>query len=183
MTAQKHQLRRRQLLAAGAMGTGVAAATMLGSPAADAAVPGPVPVFTDGPGQIVVPYRAFDSRSWPAAQGGGRLSAGQLRTVVVNTSVQGPSADHVFLTVTVTGTAGGGYLTIYPADRTDIPHTSTINWQQTGLTLSTGLLTRCEVAAVGPLLRHQSRLKIRFVGTGQVDVILDVAATFGSRTI
>lgn len=182
MSSSKHQIGRRELLAVGAMGTGIAAASILGSTSAEAATAGPVPVFTDGPGDIVVPYRAFDSRSWPAAHGGGAFQPGQIRTIQVNASVQGPSADHVFLTVTVTVTTGTGYLTIYPADRPDVPATSTINWQGAGHTLSTGLLTRSQVVA-GTGLFHKSLIKVRFWGTGKVDVVIDVAATFGSRTI
>jgi len=110
------------------------------------------------------------------------ITIGQVRTVFVNASVQGPSADHVFLSVTLTATTGTGYLTIYPADRAQVPATSTINWQRAGQTVSTGLLTRCQVVAVSGLY-HQSRLNIHFTGTGRVDVIFDVAATFGTRTI
>ena len=181
MSSSKHGIGRRQLLTAGAIGTGVAAATLLGTTAAEAAT-GPVPVFTDEPGGIVVPYRAFDSRTWPTNQGGGRFFPGQIRTIQVNASVQGPSADHVFLSVTVTATTGTGYLTIYPADRPDVPATSTIDWQGSGKTVCVGLLTRCQVVAGAGLL-HQSRVKVRFAGSGSLDVILDVTSTFGSRTI
>ena len=178
MNAATPQIGRRRLLAVGTVGAGAAAATLLAGTQDAAASGGPGPVFTDGPGEIVVPYRAFDSRSWPVGQGGGTFLAGQTRTIAVNASVQGPSADHVFLSITVTGTTGAGYLTVFPADRPDVPVTSTINWMGRGQTLSTGLLTRCQVVA-GSGLFHQSRIKIHFAGTGQVQVIIDVAATLG----
>ena len=180
MTTSQQQIGRRRLLTAGAIGTGVAAAAVLGATPAVAAA-GPSPVFTDQPGGIVVPYRAFDSRTWEISQGGGRLLSGQVRTIQVNASLQGASADHVFLSVTVTATTGSGYLTIYPADRSDIPRTSMLNWSGSGQTLSAGLLTRCQVVA-GSGLFHRSLVKVRFVGTGEIDFILDVTSTFGTTT-
>ena len=173
------EIGRRRLLTAGGIAAGAAAATLIIQTPAAAAQVTAASTFTDGPGHIVVPYRAFDSRSTPSAQGGGVFQSGNVRTIVVNTSIQsGPSADHVFLTVTVTGTTGQGYLTVFPADRSDIPNTSTINWSGPRQTLSTGVLTPCQVLTVSPFL-HRSRVKIRFVGTGQVHVILDVASTWG----
>lgn len=185
MTTSKQQIGRRRLLTAGAIGTGVAAAAVLGATpagAAAAAAAGPSPVFTDEPGGSVVPYRAFDSRTWEVSQGGGRLLPGQVRTIQVDASLQGASADHVFLSVTVTATTGTGYLTVYPADRSDIPRTSMLNWKGSGQTVSAGLLIRCQVIA-GSGLFHRSLVKVRFSGTGEIDVILDVTSTFGTRTI
>ena len=82
----------------------------------------------------------------------------------------------------MTATTGTGYLTIYPADRSDIPSTSMLNWHGSGQTVSAGLLTRCQVVA-GSGLSHRSLVKVRFVGTGEIDVILDVTSTLGTRTI
>lgn len=175
----KSEWGRRRLLTAGGIAAGAAAATLIAPTPSEAAEVTPTATFTDGPGHTVVPYRAFDSRSTPAAQGGGVFRSGNVRAVVVNTSIQpGSSADHVFLTVTVTRTTGSGYLTVYPAGRTDIPRTSTINWSGPGQTLSTGVLTPCQVLAVSAYL-HRSMVKVRFVGTGDVHVILDVASTWG----
>ncbi len=181
MTSSQPRIGRRGLLTAGAIGTGVAAAALLGATPAAAAT-GPSPVFTDEPGGIYVPYRAFDSRTWEVSQGGGRLQPGQVRTIQVNASLQGASADHVFLSVTVTATTGTGYLTIYPADRSDVPGTSMLNWKGSGQTVSAGLLTRCQVVA-GSGLFHRSLVKVRFAGSGEIDFILDVTSTFGTRTL
>lgn len=179
MSDSTFRIGRRRLLTAGGIAAGAAAATLVAQSPAEAAAVTPASAFTDGPGQIVVPYRAFDSRTMPAAQGGGVFKPGNVRTILVNASVQpGPSADHVFLSVTVTRTTGAGYLTVYPADRSDVPATSTINWSGPGQTLSTGVLTPCQVLAVSTYY-HRSLVKVRFSGTGEVHVILDVTSTYG----
>ncbi len=181
------QIGRRRLLAAGGIAAGAAAGTLVAQAPAEAATDGrtagaavtAAPGFTDGPGGIVVPYRAFDSRTTPIANGGGTFTPGTVRTITVNTSIQGgPSADHVFLTVTVTKTTGSGYLTVFPADRFYLPTTSTINWTGPGQTLSTGVLTPCQVVTVSKYL-HRSKVKIHFTGVGHVEVIVDVASTWG----
>ena len=179
MSENPSRIARRRLLTAGGVAAGAAAASLVAQSPAAAASVSAAGAFTDGPGQIVVPYRAFDSRTMPASQGGGVFKPGNVRTILVNASVQpGPSADHVFLTVTVTKTTGAGFLTVFPADHPGVPDTSTINWSGAGQTLSTGVLTPCQVLAVSTNY-HRSLVKIRFSGTGEVHVIVDVASTYG----
>lgn len=180
MSENPSPIARRRLLTAGVVAAGAAAATLVAQSPAAAAPVSPAGAFTDGPGQIVVPYRAFDSRTMSAKYGGGVFKPGDERTVLVIASVQpGPSADHAFLTVTVTGTTGAGYLTVFPADYHGLPHTSTISWSSPGQTLSAGVLTPCQVVAVSTNY-HRSLVKIRFSGTGQVHVIVDVTSTYGA---
>ena len=181
MTGMNSPIGRRRLLTVGGIVAGAAATTLVGTMPAEAAEASAPHGFTDGPGQIVVPYRAFDSRSMSSVYGGGAFHPGNVRTIVVGTSVQEiPSADHVFLTVTVTKTTGSGYLTVFPADFPFIPETSTLNWSGPGQTVSTGLLTPCQVVNFSEYY-HRSLVKIRFLGTGEVHVIVDVTSTFGAQ--
>lgn len=102
------------------------------------------------------PLRAYDSRT-----ADGPLSPNQTRTVNLQTGKDGAQAIQVavpagatgaIVTLTVTDTTvgvggPGGFLTLYSADLTTIPATSTINWTGAGQNLAT--TTQVAVSANG----------------------------------
>ncbi|HET8590176.1 MAG TPA: hypothetical protein VFM01_11140, partial [Nakamurella sp.] len=75
------------------------------------------------------PVRVYDSRSHD-----GPIHAGQSRTLSLADRLPA-GATGAIVNLTITGTLGGGYLTLYPAGHTR-PHTSSINWYTTGQTLA-----------------------------------------------
>jgi len=90
----------------------------------------------DAPGgeahMLPAPLRAYDSR----ANSGPKIAAGETRTISLANGLNGqnatvlavpPGATAAIVTLTVTETVGGGFLTLYSAATTQ-PATSSINW-------------------------------------------------------
>ena len=84
------------------------------------------------PGSLFLPMppqRAYDSRT-----AGGPLAGGTSRTVDLAAMLPN-GASAVAYTLTVTGTTGSGYASVYPTG-TEVPATSTINWTGPGQTVA-----------------------------------------------
>lgn len=110
----------------------------------------------------IVPGRVLDTRS------GAPLAAGEERTVNVATSLENvalvpANATGVLYNLTVTDTAGLGFLAIYPAGAT-YPGTSSINWTTTG-----AVIANSGVSSLGP-----STSVILRGGAGTAHAIIDV---------
>lgn len=110
---------RKTLIAVGAV-----LAVMLSGAVAVASVPVPAPTGLEGTVGTVQPVRVLDTRTT-----GGPLAAGATRTAVVTGlgSVPASGVSAVIANVTVTNTAGSGYLTVWPAD-VPRPGTSNLNF-------------------------------------------------------
>jgi hypothetical protein len=150
-------------LAVGAVGA-VAAANGLPTPTAGAA--------TAASFFAITPYRAFDSRS-----GAGAIRAGQQGDVDVWTDRNGtpmiPStAQAVTYNLTVTNTAGGGYLSIYPAG-TPFPGISSINWWAGGITIA-----NAATVGLGSSPTAGPGSVTVLCGGGSTDLIIDVTGYY-----
>jgi hypothetical protein len=128
----------------------------------------PLASQADGPFQYhpITPCRAVDTRFG----NGGILAAQGDRTFAVQGVCGVPTgAKAVSLNVTVVGTNGGGFLTLYPSNVAK-PSVSTINFLQ-GDTVANG--------AILPLgTTNGADLRIYAGTTGSVNVILDVNGYF-----
>lgn len=89
---------------------------------------------------LPVPLRAYDSRS------GARLGGNETRTVDLTTGgdgsgTQSPAvplgARAALVTITVTQTLNGGYVTAYSTALSAVPGTSTVNWTQSNQDVAT----------------------------------------------
>ena len=78
------------------------------------------------------PARSYDSR-----EQGGPLGAGGQRTTTMEVATVPAGVDAVAFNLTVTQTAGSGFLSVNPAGTTQ-PTVSTINWMSTNTTLANG---------------------------------------------
>lgn len=123
-----------------------------------------------------VPRRVFDSRSTDAAHGGGRIHGGQTRTISVDIEV-GPVNPGIFvaMTLTIVNTAGGGFLSVYPASLTSRPGISSINWSAPDQVYATGLITRTEIRTSLEEPARESFVKV-YCGGGSTHFLLDLTA-------
>ena len=163
-----HPLSRRRVIGGG--GTAAALAVAMCSQ------PSPALAQTAPPGgrtgqliTLVTPVRVFDSRSAPAALGGGKLASGNAVGVPVSIgTLNGSNVSVAFVNCTITDTEGSGYLTITPSDLTgQLPpaQTSNINWSTSGQTLANLVLT-----AVG----GENTISVRCGGNGRTHFIIDL---------
>lgn len=115
------------------------------------------------------PLRAYDSRS----STDGKLAAGTSRVVDLSSGVNSlatpvaavpATARAAVVTITVTQTVGGGYVTAYSNALTAVPATSTINWTQP----NTDVATTTTVAVDG-----SGKIGL-FAGQNNTHVIVDV---------
>jgi len=103
----------------------------------DGAIRGQLALRGSGAGELNLlsePLRAYDSRQVPAD---GKLVVGTPRVVDLSTGITGggigtpavpAGARAALITLTVTQTVGGGYVTAYSNALTTVPATSTVNW-------------------------------------------------------
>lgn len=162
---------RRQLLTGAAVG-GVALMGTVAAAGPAAAVDGtPYLDLTSA-----VPRRVFDSRSTDAAHGGGRIHGGQTRTISVDIEA-GPVNPGIFvaMTLTIVNTAGGGFLSVYPASLTSRPGISSINWSAPDQVYATGLMTRTEIRTSLEEPARESFVKV-YCGGGSTHFLLDLTA-------
>ena len=115
------------------------------------AIRGQFAVHADGAGSLHMlpsPLRAYDSRTGTAPT---KIGARETRTVNLWFGLDGanvsqlavpPGATGALVTLTATETVGAGYLTLYSADLTAVPATSTLNWS----TVDSDLATSATVA-------------------------------------
>lgn len=120
---------RRRLLRAGPVllgSMGLTSAAVAAAPAASAA----------GLGWTSIQYRSVDTRI-----SGGRLYVGQSRAHDLTDDINGfyriPGAVAVSFNLTVTQTAGAGYLSIYQ-EGTAWPGVSSLNWKRAGEDIANG---------------------------------------------
>ena len=120
----------------------------------------------------LVPARILDSRPPPAQVGpyGTPWGAGQSRDVTVS-GVGGVPADarSVVLNVTVTGTTGDGFLTMWPAGQTR-PQASNLNWVA-GQTIPNSVTVR--PGSAGAVSVYNS--------AGSTNVLVDVVGYYDAR--
>lgn len=114
---------------------------------------------------LPTPQRAYDSRT------DARLATGETRTVdlLADTEAIPENIDGVMVNLTVTDTAGWGFLTVYSAALATVPETSNINWSATGATIANQVVSATEFA----------RLKVSCGGGGSTHFIVDVIGTYG----
>jgi hypothetical protein len=148
-------LDRRHLLMAGGAAAAVAAAgaTVLGAGPASA-VP-LVPVLAP-----VSPVRLFDSREsvlGPIANGYTDTLTGSSTTYLA-----------FLLNVTVVDTQGFGWITVFSADLTSVPGTSTLNWYGPNQTMVNTAYTYIRASDAG--------IKVNCGGGGQANYVLDLTA-------
>jgi hypothetical protein len=117
---------------------------------------------------LPAPLRAYDSR----AGGGARIAAGDTRIISLANGVDGknatvvavpPGATAAIVTLTVTETVAGGFLTMYSAATTQ-PATSSINWFASNQTFAVS--TQVAVDAAG-------QVKVS-AGSSSTQFIIDV---------
>ena len=131
-----------------------------------------------------MPVRIYDSRNaTDPFNATGPISDGITRNIFVDvfpphTKVAVAAA----LTITVVNTVGGGFLKVYPADRTTEPDVSTINWFASGQVLASGLVTRLGAALSEVEPAFESRLNVTCSG-GSTDFIIDVTAWWLLSTV
>lgn len=116
---------------------------------------------------VASPCRVLDTRNPVGPLGGPALPPGATRTVDVAASPCGvpPGAKSISVNLTVTQPAAGGYLTVYPADRS-LPSTSNVNF-------AAGR-TRANSAVLGLATDGSGAIKVFNGSGGTVHVILDV---------
>lgn len=150
--ADARGLDRRHLLMAGGAAAAVAAAgaTVLGASPASAAPL--VPVLTP-----VSPVRLFDSRD-----GLGPISNGLTDTLTASAT----TAMAFLLNVTVVDTKGFGWVTVYSADLTTVPDTSTLNWYGPGQTMVNTAYTFIRASDSG--------INVNCGGGGEANYVLDL---------
>jgi hypothetical protein len=107
------------------------------------------------------PYRVYDSRD-----GDGPIHTGQTRTIFLDA---GQLASSVVVNLTVAGTTGAGYLTLYPTSVANPAVSSSINW-----------FTQDQVTANMAIVMVDAggNAKIRAGGPGTTDFIIDVIGFF-----
>jgi hypothetical protein len=120
---------------------------------------------------LATPLRAYDSR----ATGGGGPVVGNAAARTVNlltgkdasgasTLAVPPGATGAMLTVTVTDTAGPGFLTVFSAALADVPGTSNVNYDHAGA-----------IQAVNTTVAVNNLAQIKvFAGSHSTDVVIDV---------
>ena len=130
-----------------------------------------IQVLPTGDYYTVVPCRLLDTRT----QEGGSApvpsnTARELDVTAVTRCGVSPLATAVVLNVTITGPTGAGHLTVYPADLTQPPPTSTLNFIA-GQTRANNAIVK---------LSNDSKIKLRPVvsGPGSVHIIVDVTGFF-----
>jgi hypothetical protein len=111
---------------------------------------------------LSTPTRAYDSR----ASAEGPLTAGAERIVSLSAGVPVDSTG-ALLTLTITGTTGAGYLTLY-ATGSPIPSTSNVNWF--GAAQSLASLTASAIDS-------SQRVTVR-CGTGTTQFIVDIVGYY-----
>lgn len=118
------------------------------------------------------PLRAYDSRSLspfgPAETRTVDLMFGKDGTGAMKLAVP-PGATGAMVTLTVTLTAGGGYLTMYSAVLTAAPATSSINWVTAGQDIATTTTVVVDAA---------SKIKITSGPSSTTHVIVDVVGYY-----
>lgn len=129
-----------------------------------------IQVMPDGDYYTVLPCRLLDTRT---AEGGGAVASGSTRTFDVSAVTRcgvSPLATAVALNVTVVQPGSSGRVTVYPANLTQAPVTSTVNFR-TGVTLANNALLA---------LSADGKIKLAPVlsGGGSVDLTVDVAGYF-----
>ena len=162
---------RRTLLTGAAVGGVALMATVAAAGPAAAADGAP---YLDLSGDV--PRRVFDSRTTDSAHGGGRIFAGQTRTISVDIE-PGPINPGIVvaLTLTIVNTTGVGYLSVYPASLTSWPGISSINWSEPNQVCATGLITRTEIRTSVEEPARESFVKVR-CGSGSTHFLLDLTA-------
>ena len=117
---------------------------------------------------LPAPLRAYDSR----ANGGAKIAAGETRTISLANGINGagasvvavpPGATAAIVTLTVTETVAGGFLTMYSGAAT-LPATSSINWFASNQTFAVS--TQVAVNAAG-------QVKVS-AGSSSTQFIIDV---------
>jgi len=110
------------------------------------AIRGQLAVHADGAGSLHMlpsPLRAYDSRTGTAPT---KIGARETRTVNLWFGLDGanvsqlavpPGATGALVTLTATDTEEAGYLTLYSADLTSVPATSTLNWSTANADIAT----------------------------------------------
>ena len=134
------------------------------------------------------PQRAYDSRS---DQPAGPIAGGQNFTTSMAAPGVADDAVAVAYNLTVTGTAGSGFLTTMPGDVLSPPVASTINWWQSGQTWANGSVVEIPSlpkvgAAVGAAGQGTQALNggplalpvTTFAGGGSTQYIIDVAGYY-----
>ena len=126
------------------------------------AIRGQLAAVQSGVGELRMlaqPARAYDSRTSGVS---GRLEVGTPRVVDLSASVPAGSRA-VLATVTVTQTAGGGFVTAYSNALTVAPATSTVNWTE----------PLSDVATTTTVAVSESKIKL-LAGQNGTHVIVDV---------
>jgi PKD repeat protein len=130
-----------------------------------------IQVLPQGDFYTVMPCRLLDTRS--QEDGAAPVPSGtdrQLDVIAVTRCGVSPLATSVAINVTVIGPSGPGHLTVYPADLSQPPVVSTLNYG-TGQTRANNALAK---------LSPDGKLKLRPViaGGGEVHVLVDVVGFF-----
>lgn len=160
----KESITRRQLLRAGPVllgSMGVATAVVATAPTAAAA----------GYGWTSIQYRSVDTRI-----GAGRLYVGQSRvhdlTDDIDFNWRIPGAVAVSFNLTVTQTAGAGYLSIYQ-EGTAWPGVSTLNWRRVGEDIANGGLVG--LGGTGP---YFARVRCGGNSSASTHYVIDITGYF-----
>lgn len=109
------------------------------------------------------PTRSYDSRA-----DGGPLAGGSHRNVDLGAAPVPAGATAIAYNLTITGTAGTGYLAVAPSGTGTLPAISTINWTGAGQTIAN--------AAQTGVTDHS--VKVFAGGSGSTEFILDVVGYF-----
>ena len=116
----------------------------------------------------ISPHRVYDSRHSSALGGGTTRTISVANGINASGSVDAANlvpagAKAIAVNVTVTGTTGAGYLTLYPAGASQ-PTASAINWGSSGQTIANGI----------QLAISSARDVSIFCAGGSTQVVLDV---------
>lgn len=121
----------------------------------------------------IAPFRCFDSRQYPTPIRSG-FDAGVLGPWMDSSGVTRLPVDApaVTYTLTVTETAGSGFVSLYPYG-TEFPGVSSINWSASGVTVANnGTVRTGEGWGFG---RH---VRVLVAGGGSTHLILDITGYY-----
>lgn len=134
-----------------------------------------VPTYFD------TPQRGYDSR-----QSGGRFDAGQTRTVDLAAQTDLPTdAASAIVTVTVTGTTGTGFVSVYSdgVPVQDPPAFATLTWTANGQTLSTTAPVRLDQGRIKVYAHRASHVVVDVVGHQDARTPAEVVAAAAARAV
>lgn len=123
---------------------------------------------------LAAPIRVYDSRpgAEPELPYDGRIATGEVRTIGLldsGTEEFPENIDGVMINLTVTGTLGWGFLTVFSFAVATTPNASSINWFANGMTVANHVVSAVDLA----------QLKVACGGGGSTHFIVDVIGVYG----